>query len=238
MNNRFATRGRPVTDTAWHSIVDKAERTLPKDGSFNENENMVQEWQLGHSWHGCAIHPRYRDRATESVWVCKFYLAGQQRVLGRGTLYQCARLYDAALVHYAKYRTGKPTNFNFDERQAGNDQMDADFVLYFGAIEDYFNEHHVILTTSEQRVEHSRLATLDRQHDTRTASGRIEVRLTAIESDIKKILETQGALDLRLNTLSTQLALVLNRFHAGLMPEVNSASPELLVDAKNNLTAL
>lgn len=232
--NRTERRGRPVSDVEWNEILAKCERTLPADGDFNENANMVEEWTMNdRAFHGCVIHPRNRDRAVESVWTCRFYLAGEQRTLGRGTLYQCARLYDAAQVHYAKYRTGKPTQFNFDEKQAKYDQCNADFVHFFGAISDLFEARGIVLTTAEQRVEHSRLRTLDRQHDTRTATGRIEARLTAIEQSQEKLHAAIGAIQTCLNSLHTQLVCRL-----GPLPVVTPATPELLVDAKNNLTPI
>lgn len=225
--------GRPVSDPEWSALLDKSQWNLPSDGSFEENANMVQEWWdcLRH-WHGCVIHPRNRGRATESVWTCRFYLAGEQRVIGRGTLYQCARLYDAAQVHYAKYRTGKPAHFNFDDgAQAKSDQCNADFVNFFGAIADLFEARGIILTTAEQRSEHSRLKTLDRQHDTRTATGRIEARLTTIEQAGKLRDDTLARIETRLNTLSAQLALL----HS--LPAVVAPSAETLIDAKNNLVS-
>lgn len=224
-------RGRPPTDLGWAEICAKAQRTLPADGQFNENENMVEEWRSAdRSWYGCSIHPNNYARALDSAWVCKIYLAGEQRVIGRGTLYQCARLYDAAQVHYAKYRTGKPTRFNFDEQQAKSDQCHADFVHFFGAISDLFSERGIILTTAEQRVEHSRLRTLDRQHDTRTATGRIETRLTALEKSQENLHATLARIETRLNTIAVQLAL---------QPVVVvPATAESLVDAKNNLVPI
>lgn len=233
MNKRNTIRGRPPTDLGWAEITAKAERSLPSDGQFNENENMVEEWRSANrSWYGCSIHPNNFARAFESAWVCKIYLAGEQRVIGRGTLYQCARLYDAAQVHYAKYRTGKPTRFNFDEQQAKSDQCHADFVNFFGAISDLFSERGIVLTTAEQRSEHSRLKTLDRQHDTRTAAGRIEARLTSLEGSVKLLMESNGRIETRLNTIATQLALLVS------LPSVESPSAEILVDAKNNLTPI
>jgi len=234
MNTTKSTRGRPPSDLGWAEITAKAERTLPADGQFNENENMVEEWRgpAARSWYGCSIHPNNFARAHESAWVCKIYLAGEQRVIGRGTLYQCARLYDAAQVHYAKYRTGKPTRFNFDEAQAKSDQCHADFVHFFGAISDLFEERGIVLTTAEQRSEHSRLRTLDRQHDTRTATGRIETRLTALEKSQESLHAPLARIETRLNTLAAQLALL----HS--LPAVVPATAESLVDAKNNLTPI
>lgn len=233
MKSTNTTRGRPPSDLGWSEIAAKAQRTLPADGEFNENENMVEEWRNeNRSWHGCSLHPKNFARAFDSVWVCKFYLAGEQRVIGRGTLYQCARLYDAAQVHYAKYRTGKPTRFNFDEQQAKSDQCHADFVHFFGAISDLFEERGIILTTADQRAEHSRLKTLDRQHDTRTATGRIETRLTAIEQAGKLRDDTLARIETRLNTLAAQLATL----HS--LPAVSPVTAESLVDAKNNLTPI
>lgn len=233
MKSTNTTRGRPPSDLGWADIAAKAQRTLPADGEFNENEHMVDEWRTeNRSWHGCSLHPKNFARAFDSVWVCKFYLAGEQRVIGRGTLYQCARLYDAAQVHYAKYRTGKPTRFNFDEQQAKSDQCHADFVHFFGAISDLLEERGIVLTTAEQRAEHSRLRTLDRQHETRTASGRIEVRLTALEKLAQEQSATLARYETCLNTLNTQLACLIS------LPTVTPATPEILTDAKNNLTPI
>lgn len=231
-------RGRPIADADWAEIAAKAKRTLPADGEFNENSNMVDEWHDGvRSWHGVAIHPKNHNRAFEAVWLTKFYLAGQQRVIGKGTLYQCARLYDAALIHFAKYRTRRPSYFNFDEQQAKHDQGHADFVLYFGAIHDLLEARGLSLSTSEQRSEHSKLHRLDREHATRTASGRIEVRLTAIETLLQAAALRQEKLEQRLSTLTMQITLVLSRLNQT-MPVVQPASAELLVDAKNNLTPI
>lgn len=226
---------RIPSDAAWADIVAKARRTLPADGDFNENANMVAEWDhgLGRSWHGCALHPKYHDRAESDVWICKMYFGGAQRVLCRGTLYQCARLYDAAQVFFSRYRTCRsaPTRFNFSSAQANDDQLHADFIHYFGAITDYFDNLGTPLPTAESRAEHSHLKTLDRQHSTRTYSGRIETRLTELETHSAEIKLRLNVIEQSLSTIATQLALLLHR-SGGAVPLEPTASAELFNAAR------
>lgn len=221
-------RGRIPNDPEWAAIVAKAERTLPADGDLNENENMVDDWRSGHRYHGCVIHPKDHKRATGSVWQCRFYLAGAQRVLGRGTLYQCARLYDAALVKYADFRSNRTVAFNFSESEAKHDQGHADFVLYFGAIEDYFKPRGELLDTATNKQEHARLRVLDRQHRTRTFSGQVQTQLDALTAQVSALAKNFDTLDTRIAQLDGRIAMLCSKF--GLHTRTESA--ELLAESK------
>jgi hypothetical protein len=192
----------------------------------------VDEWRRGDRQpHGVSLPFSFRDglRDSEPRWIAKLYLGGAQRVIARGTFYQCARLYDAALVFFAEYRTKRAVQFNFDEELARLSCSDSVFIEYFRALLALVQRD---LTTADQRVEHSRLRTLDRQHDTRTATGRIEARLTSIEQAGKLRDDTLARIETRLNTLAAQLALL----HS--LPAVVAPSAEVLCDAKNNLTPI
>lgn len=225
---------RAISDPEWHAISLRLAKVFPVDGEFNENENMVREWREGRIWHGCSLDPRVSDeRALGDAWLCKLYLGGRQRVLMRGSLYACARMFDAAILRFAKFRTAEPSVFNFTKHNAVMDQGDADFVTVTADVETLFRARGEELLDKTQRDENRRFRVMERQHSTRTVSGRIETRLTVIEHHV----EHMQSLLASMKQLEAKLALVLTRFGVAL-PEVTPATAEIFNVAKNNLTPI
>jgi hypothetical protein len=214
---------QPV-DPEWARLISTCHDILPADGDFGENESMVSERESGHIWHGCSLHRQHQLRPEDNVWECRIYLGGCQRVIARAaSLYFCARLYDAALVYFSEFRSRKrTTHFNFSEQQAIDDNRSAEVLTFFGSL-----AQHLQLRTAEQRAESTGLKSIERQHNTRTATGRIEVRLAEIEAEL-----------VRVNSQLADIAagLAKDRFSrtVGVAPGVPDA--QLLADIKNPLT--
>jgi hypothetical protein len=178
------SKGRPVVDQEWNLILKRCSDVLPHEEM--DNEHLVEEWQTqGTSPHGCYIRPGQQSKALDKVWLCKMYLAGQQRIIGTGTLHQCARLYDAALFRFAKYRAHERV-YNFSEEQARTDNtIESDVVSYLEDLEKLLLARKLLVTQQEKK-EVQELRDIDRRHD-RTAMGRIESTQHAIIEQIETL---------------------------------------------------
>jgi hypothetical protein len=128
------------------------------------NEVMVAEHTTGKKFHGCKLpHRRERDpddpvfrpfddpeyalpdRRLRAIWQCRFPISGIRLCIGRGTLYQCARIHDAATLRFAHLRLyEKPPVFNFTRDSAESDLKTAPFMNLFSALEAAWE-----LTTSQ-----------------------------------------------------------------------------------------
>jgi hypothetical protein len=178
------SKGRPVVDQEWNLILKRCSDVLPHEEM--DNEHLVEEWQTqGTSPHGCYIRPGQQSKALDKVWLCKMYLAGQQRIIGTGTLHQCARLYDAALFRFAKYRAHERV-YNFSEEQARTDNtIESDVVSYLEDLEKLLLARKLLVTQQEKK-EVQELRDIDRRHD-RTAVGRIESTQHAIIEQLETL---------------------------------------------------
>lgn len=129
--------GRPSKDLAWTELIRHSDLVITD--KVEENDQMLAELTDGATWSGCQLKPKGKEDRPH--WYCKFYLGGKQRVIGKGTLYQCAKLYDCALIFFDKYRARRDQwgnrQFNFSE-EVGKTAP---------AIEQYFQslEKHLLL---------------------------------------------------------------------------------------------
>lgn len=163
----------PIIDLEWRKLTARAKTAIPDDEDLTRE--LLELYQSdGVSPRGCAIT---NGTSINQQWVCKMYLGGKQRILGYGTVYQCARLYDAAFWRFRQYRTERSESagqvYNFSEASAGDDNMQADIVALLCDMEDLLKSRG-LLKTSEQRETEQRQRKSEYQHARYTAKGRVE----------------------------------------------------------------
>lgn len=177
-------RGRPPIDTTWNTLINRAAFVIPNE--VEDNEERVEEWRATSlAPRGCKLRPGHRD-ADAAVWLCQMYVGGKQRVIGSGTLHQCARLYDAAIWRFKKYRNAHEAVYNFDEESARRDNtIEADVVSFLTDLESLLLERK-LLTTAEERKGIQEIRETDQRHE-RTVSGRLEVTQRAIIDQVETL---------------------------------------------------
>jgi hypothetical protein len=169
------------------AVIAAGRNNLPNDEQRNA-EMVAEHIRLDVRPHGCVLDKNVRHRPSEPVWKTVVFIGGAQRVVARGTLYQCARAYDAALLRWSAYRTrhhvdfSKPSSFNFDKEQAGRDVIHGDFVNHFGALEECWQRDGIVLQPAE---EPSSIRSTDRQ-----MLERIEAKLDEQIALLHKVSET------------------------------------------------
>jgi len=166
-------------------VISTGRNNLPNDEQRNA-ELVDQHVRLDIRPRGCVLDFNVRRRPSEAVWKAVCYIGGAQRVIARGTLYQCARAYDVALLRWAKLRTrhtvdlNKPETFNFNKEQARRDILDVEFVMHFGNLEDCWKRDGIVLQKESTETE-SRIRSTGRQ-----AVDRIESRLDLHTEQLEK----------------------------------------------------
>ena len=171
-------------------IISAGRANLPNDEARNA-ELVADHVQHNIRPHGCVLDKNSRNHPEAAVWKTVIFIGGAQRVIARGTLYQCARVYDAALIRWASFRTrhhvdfSKPETFNFNKAQAGKDSIDADFVLHFGNLEECWERAGIVLQppqpVSEDTAAESR---------TRADIAVLREELSEIKTMLHKVSET------------------------------------------------
>lgn len=201
-------RGRPPIDTAWNALINRAASVIPHE--TEDNEDRVEEWRATSlAPRGCKLRPgrHNHDNADGATWLCQMYVGGKQRVIGSGTLHQCARLYDAAIWRFKKYRNANEAIYNFDEESARRDNsLEADVVSFLTDLEALLLERK-LLTTAEERKGIQEIREVDQRHD-RTASGRIEVTQRAIIDQVETLKIAVQDLTTLTKTNAMTLALI------------------------------
>lgn len=163
----------PIIDLEWRALARQAQTTIPDDPDLNRC--LVDDYtEFGHMPHGCSIT---NGNNLDRLWVAKIYVGGKQRVLGYGSCYQCARLYDVALLRFSPYRTAKPVfcknPYNFDVRQATEDNEHKAIGGLMNDMEKLLKSRDLLMT-AEQRAALAKTRRADYQHDRYTATGRME----------------------------------------------------------------
>lgn len=200
-------KGRPVIDSEWNAVISPSPVILPHEEE--DNQSLVEEWKLsGALPHGCKIRPGQQSKALGSVWLCQMYLGGKQRVIGTGTLHQCSRLYDAALVTFEKYRSHPTTDlYNISREQAISDiEIESNLSDYLCDLEKVLLERKLI-TTALQRKNIQELREVDRRH-ARTSSGRTERGLHLLADQIDSIKISISTLDSIIRSSALTLAAI------------------------------
>lgn len=204
-------RGRPVKDTAWSLLVNQSLPFLEND----EDENTILLNKLSEKIpRGC-----FKTWKSEKVWRCHFYIGGSQRVLGRGTLYQCAKLYDYALVLFDKHRVRKAiTYYNFSKADAESEILNEPAIRrYFESLEGYLLSAKLLKTEEEAQAEKEIQddTTKEKQRVNarkRTIAGTIETWMQELRQQTIEIANDQEAtldeIKKRLTAIETHLKIV------------------------------
>jgi len=85
MANTPNSPGRPVKNKALREWISNP--PVRNDGT--KNDQLVYEYLGGRPFVGCEVSACPATFIYGPVWRCQFYVAGKQRVIARGTLYQC-----------------------------------------------------------------------------------------------------------------------------------------------------
>lgn len=190
----------PLIDREWNTIAARAKKYIPDDAEIN-NE-LLEVYQLdGESPIGCSI-----TNGTDALrqWRAKMYVGGKQRVLGYGTCYQCARLYDAAKWRFRQYsieRDFPGKVYNFGEEQASEDNMQADIEAIVCDMERLLIKRR-LLKTAEQREAAQKSRKAAYQAERYTAKGRTESLLERLFVMVEAMGEQFEKLNRRLDNLA------------------------------------
>lgn len=189
----------PAIDREWNAIVARAKTLMPDDSDINRELLEIYQTE-GESPRGCSI-----TNGTDCLrpWRVKMYIGGKQRVLGYGTCYQCARLYDAAHWRFSKYRTERNTpgqTYNFGEAQAGDDNMHADIQCIVCDMEDLLLKRG-LLRTPEQRESDQKSRKAAYHAERYTTKGRIEKMMEQIFGMLESMGEQFEKLNRKLDAI-------------------------------------
>lgn len=187
----------PIIDREWRALAAKAKTLIPNDEE--ENRAMLEDYlESGDSPKGCNIT---NGASGNQQWTCKMYLGGKQRVLGYGTCYQCARLYDAAYWRFKQYRIDRDMcgtmEYNFGEAQAGDSNLDANIISLLSEMEELLKSRG-LLKTSLEREALQKQRKAEYQSNRYTAKGRIE-------GMISELFEAVGRLETKVDELAKRL---------------------------------
>lgn len=189
-------------ETKWRAVAMAVKSTIPDNA--DEDYDLRELYQKsGETQRGCT--PVYNN---EFVWQCKMYIGGKQRVLGVGSCFQCATLYDAAYWRFQQYRTRKFSFgkiYNFSEQQAAANNTNADFLTILGQFEDLLKSHN-LLQSPEQRAELAKLRKADARHSRYTTAGQLKYTQDLILERIEAISLEFEKINRRLDELSTRKA--------------------------------
>lgn len=193
-------RGRPPKDLAWSKLVDQS-RVIENDE--NEEDVLRETVRLDHQLpRGCSRFSQGED------YYCKLYLGGAQRHIAKGTLYQCAKFYDYALIYFDKYRVRKArTKFNFDRADDVSEMLlEPQISEYLAGLEKYLLESGDLVlpeAKSEVRKEKQRARSYKR-----TIAGAIDTWREELQPYIFEIADAQDEIKARLTAIETRLAAI------------------------------
>lgn len=194
-------RGRPPKDLAWSKLVDRSPHVIDNDETVDEalREIARLDDQLPR---GCTNHFRGEE------YCCKIFIGGAQRHIAKGTLYQCAKFYDYALLHFDKYRVRKAvTRFNFDRADDESEMaLEPQISEYLAGLEKYLLESGDLVLPefkNEVRKEKQRARSYKR-----TIAGTIETWMEELQPYIFEIADAQEEIKKRLTAIETHLKIV------------------------------
>lgn len=191
-------RGRPPKDADWSALVENARHLIENN---EDSEKNLLKW---------AVPPRGCSNGFRgSVYQCKFYLGGAQRHIARGTLYQCAKFYDCALIFFEKYRVRKAdTRFNFSKADAEHEMLKSPEVgRYLESLEKYLVESGALKlpVATDPAAQKEKQQARSRK---RTIAGAIESWMGELQPYIFDILDAQDAAMKTLKAIETRLAII------------------------------
>jgi hypothetical protein len=132
MANTPKSPGRPVKDKALREIISNP----PVPNSGPTNDQLVYEYLGGRPFVGCEVSACPATFIYGPVWRCQFYVAGKQRVIARGTLFQCAGT--RKLAH--RFWT------------CGKRDLSPPVLEYFSKLDEHFTSGREITTTLSRIV--------------------------------------------------------------------------------------
>lgn len=221
----------PILDLEWRAITAKSEELMPNDDDVN-NELLEIYQQEGVSPRGCAV--------SGNKWIAKIYIGGKQRILGYGSCYQCARLYDAAFWRFRQYRTKRELVgqiYNFGEAQAGDDNLNPDIQNIVCGFEDLLIKRG-LLRTPEQREADQRARKAEYQSARYTTKGRLEHMLENLLERVEDLGEEVTKINTRLESIERSVGdLATRRF--GLAPDgkFHEVNPAWITPGAPNIAA-
>lgn len=183
-------RGRPLKDAAWSVLVANSPHIIEDDKNASLPDGMP---------HGCV------KLFKKEKYYCNFYIGGAQRHIAKGTLYQCAKFYDYALLHFDKYRVRKAvTKFNFDRADDESEiALKPQISEYLAGLENYLlGTGELVLpeVKSEVRKEKQRARSYKR-----TIAGTIETWMGELQPYIFEIADAQEEIKKRLTAIEAHL---------------------------------
>lgn len=229
----MSKRGRPIVDTEWNAILSRSAEIVPHED--DDNEARVEQWRLtGELPHGCKLRPGQAEKSLEKVWLCSMYLGKKQRIIGTGTLHQCARLYDAAIFRFAQYRL-HPGNdlYNFSLQQAKADNyFESEISGYFDGMEALLLARGE-LTSSADRKNVRQLNVAEERHG-RTAMGRLENtqrimidQIEALKVGLQTVTDLVKQSALTLSVLNSKISSVPGEKITKILEPVVPAIPQM-----------
>lgn len=192
----------PIIDREWNAIASRAKTYVPDDSDINSE--LLETYQLdSESPIGCSI-----TNGTDALrqWRAKMYLGGKQRVLGYGSCYQCARLYDAVKYRFRQYSSERDFPgkvYNFGEAQASDDNAQADIEAIVCDMERLLLSRR-LLKTAEQRASDQKSRKSAYQAERYTAKGRIEKLIEGVYEKIELMAGEFEKLNRRLDEMAKQ----------------------------------
>jgi hypothetical protein len=198
--------GRPSLDPKWAAIIATAPELLPDDPDETEalNEIAHRDQILPR---GCVLRPsaRGKGRELDSVWLCYQSINGTRRLIGKGTLFQCARLWDASLIYFDAYRKrGKVDGlFNFSQDTAKADLLlEPDLVAYLDALKALLLERGLMPQRTD-RAEQAKLNCATRRHSETVTAKVAELigRFDALLVEVSRLVKHAHSHDLSLCAL-------------------------------------
>lgn len=185
-------RGRPPKDLAWSKLVDQSTSVIENDETDDESfrETARLDDQL----------PRGCSRFSQGEeYYCKLYLGRAQRHIAKGTLYQCAKFYDYALIYFDKYRVRKAvTKFNFDRADDVSEMLlEPQISEYLAGLEKYLLESGDLVlpeVKSEARKEKQRTRSYKK-----TIAGTIETWMNEFQPHIFELADQLERIERKLD---------------------------------------
>lgn len=186
-------RGRPPKDEVWGELVSKSHHVIDND----ENEDGVLRETVrldGQLPRGCTNFGGDGEK-----YYCVFFIGGVQRHIAKGTLYQCAKFYDYALLYFDKYRVRKAvTSFNFDKVDDESEMvLDLQIGEYFLKLENHLLQSGALTLPTLKKKE--------KRGYKRTIAGTIEKWMEELQPYIFEIADAQDEIKARLTAIESHL---------------------------------
>lgn len=188
-------RGRPPKDKNWNALVAKSPHIIDND---EVEDGILRENVIDGLPRGCVKFFK------KEYYYCNFYIGGAQRHIAKGTLYQCAKFYDYALIFFDKYRVRKAvTKFNFDRADDEAEMsLEPQIAEYFSQLEKY------LLQSGALVLREARKQAREARSYKKTIAGTIETWMNELQPYIEEIANNQDDVMKTLKTIETRLSAI------------------------------